>query len=121
MVNFDEWGGFYDHVVPPRVRDDTVGAPPGPHPDYEQLGFRVPCIVMSRWSPRRIVSDGPYEHCSILRMIEWRWDLEPMTLRDRSARNLAEVLDFSLDRAPVTLPAFSAPEPQACPAGTEPG
>ena len=44
VLNFDEWGGYYDHVVPPQVQDDTVGAPPGPHPDYRQLGFRVPCV-----------------------------------------------------------------------------
>jgi len=43
-------------------------------------------------------------------MIEWRWDLEPMTARDRDARNLAEVLDFGSVRDAVTLPAFD-PEP----------
>ncbi len=114
VVNFDEWGGFYDHVVPPQVEDDTVGPPPGPNPDYKQLGFRVPCIVISPWSPKTVVSAGPYEHCSILRMIEWRWGLEPLTLRDKQAKNLAEVLDFSLSRAPAKLPAFTAPAPVAC-------
>src|SRR4051812_20489100 len=102
VVNFDEWGGFYDHVVPPRVIDDTVRAaltPAGnPVPDYQQLGFRVPCIVASPWSPAKVVSDGPYEHTSVLKMIEWRWGLAPLTQRDANARNLAEVLDFSTPR-----------------------
>jgi phospholipase C len=115
VVNFDEWGGFYDHVVPPRVADDNVNPNPGPHPDYGQLGFRVPCVVASPWSPQTVVKRGPYEHCSILRMIEWRWGLEPMTLRDRTAKNLAETLDFSLHRPPVKLPRFTAPAPVACP------
>jgi phospholipase C len=114
VINFDEWGGFYDHVVPPTVQDDNVNPNPGPHPDYHQLGFRVPCIVVSPWSARRVVHDGPFEHCSILRMVEWRWDLEPMTLRDRTAKNLAEVLDFSLGRAAVELPAFTPPPVTAC-------
>jgi phospholipase C len=119
VINFDEWGGFYDHVVPPKVQDDNVNPNPGPHPDYRQLGFRVPCIVASPWSAPRVVHDGPYEHCSILRMVEWRWGLEPMTLRDRTARNLAEVLDFSRRRRAVELPAFTAPPVTAC--TTHPG
>jgi phospholipase C len=102
VVNFDEWGGFYDHVVPPKVVDDTVKAEKtadgAPHPDYTQLGFRVPCIVASPWSKQQVIHDGPYEHTSVLNMIEWRWGLEPLTERDKHARNLAEVLDFSTTR-----------------------
>jgi phospholipase C len=99
VVNFDEWGGFFDHVAPPKVVDDTKRAaltPAGaPVPDYTQLGFRVPCIVASPWSKAKVVHDGPYEHTSVLKMIEWRWGLPPLTARDANARNLAEVLDFS--------------------------
>ena len=102
VVNFDEWGGFFDHVPPPKVIDDTVKAemtPDGaPHPDYTQLGFRVPCIVASPWSKQQVLHDGPYEHTSVLKMIEWRWGLDPLTERDRNALNLAEVLDFSSTR-----------------------
>ena len=34
------------------------------------------------------------DHTSVLRMIEWRWGLAPLTVRDQTANNLAEVLDF---------------------------
>ena len=119
VINFDEWGGFYDHIVPPTVEDDNVNPNPGPHPDYHQLGFRVPCIVVSPWSPATIVSDGPYEHCSILRMIEWRWGLEPMSRRDKTAKNLATTMDFSMKRTPAKLPKFTAPVPVACPPGSQ--
>ena len=119
VINFDEWGGFYDHIVPPTVEDDNVNPNPGPHPDYHQLGFRVPCIVVSPWSPATIVSDGPYEHCSTLRMIEWRWALEPMSLRDKTAKNLATTMDFSMKRAPAKLPKFTAPVPVTCPPGSQ--
>ena len=64
-------------------------------PDYTQLGFRVPCIVASPWSKKQVVHAGPYEHTSVLKMIEWRWGLPPLTARDANARNLAEVLDFT--------------------------
>ncbi len=41
-----------------------------------------------------MVHGGPHEHTSILKMIEWRWGLEPRTTRDRKDRNLVEVLNF---------------------------
>jgi phospholipase C len=115
VINFDENGAFYDHVVPPACIDDNVNPNPGPHPNYAQLGFRVPCIAVGPFAPQRIVSDGPYEHCSILRMIEWRWGLEPMTARDKNAKNLAEALDFSTTRPALQLPAFTPPPNVQCP------
>jgi phospholipase C len=112
VLNFDESGGFFDHVNPPTVQDDTVkpAAMTLMFPTVTQLGFRVPCIAMGPFAPRKIESGGPYEHCSVLRMIEWRWGLEPMTLRDKNATNLAQALDFTTRRDPITLPAFT-PEP----------
>jgi phospholipase C len=114
VLNFDEHGGFFDHVPPPAVTDHTVLPSPGPAPDLKRLGFRVPCVVMGPFAPGRVVHTGPYEHCSILRMIEWRWDLEPMTARDRNATNLAEVLDFSAHRKPAVLPSFDPGPPMQC-------
>ncbi len=101
VLTFDEHGGFYDHVVPPRVVDDNAltGGP-----DFKRLGFRVPCVVGGPFAPARLARGGPYEHCSILNMIEWRWNLPAMTARDKNANNLARVLDFSARRQPVTLP-----------------
>jgi phospholipase C len=114
VLNFDEHGGFFDHVAPPACQDDTVQVGAGPHPDLKRLGFRVPAIAMGPFAPRKIEKAGPYEHCSVLRMIEWRWGLEPMRLRDRTAKNLADALDFSSRREAIALPAFSAPDPQLC-------
>ncbi len=110
VLNFDESGGFFDHVAPPRVEDHTVLPGPGPKPDLKRLGFRVPAVAMGPFAPQRLDQSGPYEHCSILKMIEWRWGLEPMTVRDRRAKNLADALDFSARRDPITLPDFD-PEP----------
>jgi phospholipase C len=109
VLTFDEHGGFYDHVVPPAVRDDNANPNPGPHPDYGRLGFRVPTVVISPFAPKRVDASGPYEHCSILRMIEWRWDLEPMHARDRYAKNLVDVLDLDAHRTPVDVPRETPP------------
>jgi phospholipase C len=118
VLNFDESGGFFDHVVPPTAEDDTVMQGPGPWPDLGRLGFRVPCIAMGPFAPQKIEKAGPYEHCSVLKMIEWRWDLEPMTLRDRTAKNLAEALDFSDRREPLDLPVHTPAPAEEC---TDPG
>jgi phospholipase C len=105
VVTFDEWGGFYDHVPPPRVIDNTnpanvmhTGDSTTPTdgrliPDYRQLGFRVPGIVVSNLArPHQVGHAGPFEHCSSLALIESTFGLTPLTARDRHARNLREVL-----------------------------
>src|SRR5262245_50621940 len=104
VVTFDEWGGFYDHVPPPHVIDDTdpstvdhTGDSTEPTdgrlvPDYTQLGFRVPTIVVSNLAQARVVHDGPYEHASTLKMIESTFGLRALTARDANAHDLGRVL-----------------------------
>ena len=75
-------------------------------------------LAAATFAPRERVSHVVFDHTSILRMIEWRWGLEPMSRRDRTAKNLAERLDFSIRRPPVTLPDFTPPDPVACPPGS---
>jgi phospholipase C len=93
VINYDEWGGFFDHV-PPTVApmpfaDQAAGNQDG------LRGFRTPCLIVSPFARRGYVSSLEVDHTSILRMIEWRWHLAPLTVRDQTANNLAEVLDFS--------------------------
>jgi phospholipase C len=88
IITFDEWGGFFDHV-PPTSAPDTNPALTG------LRGFRVPCLVVSPLASRGAVAHGLYDHTSILKLIEWRWGLAPLTPRDSAANNLAEVLDFT--------------------------
>ncbi|GAC1597577.1 MAG: hypothetical protein NVS3B21_22300 [Acidimicrobiales bacterium] len=118
VINYDEWGGFYDHVRPPRARD--AGETPGVlKTDHGQRGFRVPCFVISPFSRPGFVSHRVYDHTSILRMIEWRWQLPALTIRDATAHNLAEVLDFGATTlAPaITLPPDYTPISPPCPPG----
>jgi phospholipase C len=104
VITFDEWGGFFDHVPPPRVIDDTdpatvdhTGDSTTPTdgrlvPDYTQLGFRVPTIVVSNLAPARVEHHGPFEHTSTLKLIVSTFGLQPLTARQINARDLGSVL-----------------------------
>jgi phospholipase C len=105
VINFDEWGGFFEHVPPSLAPIPAADAALG---SDGRRGFRVPALVVSPWSPRATVAHGLYDHTSVLKMIEWRWNLRPLTVRDSSANNLAEVLDFS--RVNNTAPQFNVPD-----------
>jgi phospholipase C len=115
VVNFDEWGGFFDHVPPPRAI-----APNNVDPDLVNgkalLGIRVPTVVASPFSvgdPNDpSVSALVFDHTSVLKLIEWRWGLPPLTARDASndVANLAYALNFDHPNASVpTLPQPNAP------------
>ena len=114
VINFDEWGGFFDHIPPPRaqaanaVDTDIIDG-------KTLLGFRLPVVIASPFTrgnalnPR--ISSLVYDHTSILKLIEWRWNLAPLTPRDASSdiNNLAYALNF--DRPQATVP--SLPKPNA--------
>jgi phospholipase C len=136
VINYDEWGGFFDHVPPTRI---TAGIPAGASPSMGVdtdlnsqgkvlSGFRVPCIIVSPFSriggKQAAVSHNFYDHTSVLKLIEWRWGLEHMSQRDASLDpadpgNLATALNFT---KPVTkvpkLPKLPPFTPTACAAST---
>ncbi len=116
VVNFDEWGGFFDHVAPPSAPIPPADAAVG---SDGLMGFRVPALVIAPWAPRGTVSHEVYDHTSVLKMIEWRWELPPLTVRDAGANNLAHTLDF--DAPNLAAPRFTVPGgpfPQLCISGT---
>ena len=74
-----------------------------------------PVLVVSPFAKREHVSSIVLDHTSILSMIEWRWGLEPLTVRDATANNLAEVLQFARpDFAAKQLDVPSGPFGQLC-------
>ncbi|MGZ4436992.1 MAG: alkaline phosphatase family protein [Nocardioidaceae bacterium] len=113
VITYDEWGGFFDHVRPPRLPDDHDTGPHGKD-DHAQAGFRVPCIVLSPFARPGHVGHNQYDHSSILKMVEWRHGLAPLTRRDRAARNLAESFDFRHPQPPPPLPLVLDPGPHVC-------
>jgi phospholipase C len=120
VINRDEWGGFFDHVVPPRVI-----APNAVDSDLVNgqalLGCRVPTIIVSplaRGNPAKPrINSLLYDHTSVLKLIEWRWDLEPLTARDASdeVANLAFALNFmAQDTSLPALPEIAEPPLDPC-------
>jgi phospholipase C len=93
VICYDEWGGFFDHVAPPTAvtseRDRAAGNADG------RLGFRVPCMIVSPYARRKHIANAQLDHTSVLRMIETRWKLTPLTERDRSATSLADMLTLN--------------------------
>ena len=100
IITFDEWGGFYDHVPPTLAPLSQIERDAGNTSGLR--GFRVPTLLVSPFVKRRTVSSKIYDHASILRLIESRWNLQPLALRDASANNLMDELD-------LTTPIVSAP------------
>ena len=102
---YDEWGGFFDHVVPPRVPD--LRSSSDINKDFGQMGFRIPAILVSPYARRGHVDHSIYGFESILKMIRYRFGLAPLTPRDLYANNIASAFDF--DHPRFDLPALPTP------------
>ena len=107
IITYDEHGGFYDHVVPPKTVSPGDKDKYNLHGfDFEQLGVRVPAVVISPFIPKNIIDHTLYDHASIPATWEALTDLPPLTNRDAAANNLTALLSLSAPRAdtPTILP-----------------
>ena len=89
IVTYDENGGLYDHVAPPVV--DEWGP-----------GLRVPALIISPYARRGYVDHTRYDTTSIMKFIEWRWNLPAVASRDAGATNLLNAFDFT--QSPALAP-----------------
>jgi phospholipase C len=98
FITWDDFGGLYDHVPPPQV--DQLG-----------LGPRAPLLIVSPFAKRGYVSHTTYEQSSVLKFIERRYGLQPLTARDHGASDMLDSFDFvQLPQLPLIL------SPRQCPA-----
>ncbi len=111
---YDEGGGYYDHVPPPKaVKPDSVAPklastdPPGAV--FNRYGFRVPSGIVSPFAKPDYVSSVVHDFTSILKLIETKWNLPALTYRDANAVNLLDSIDL------VSEPAFLVPPTLATP------
>jgi phospholipase C len=114
VITFDEWGGFFDHVSPPNSPVPPIEEQAG---NYDGLrGFRIPTLLISPFARRRHVSSVVYDHASLLKLIEWRWGLDPLSVRDEQANNLALSLDWDHpDTAAPVMDVISGTYGAPCP------
>jgi phospholipase C len=114
FLTHDEHGGFYDHVAPPPAcppddikpvitsAGDTIDA------GFDMAGVRVVLIAVSPYSKPGYVGHHFYDHTSITRFIEARYDLPALTARDANAEPLTDLFDFSSAPAFLTAPSIAA-------------
>ena len=83
FVQWDDWGGLYDHVAPE-------------YKDRDSLGFRVPLLVISPYAKQDHVSHVHYETASVLRFAEDLYGLDQLAAADKRATSpAADCFDFS--------------------------
>lgn len=85
IVTFDENGGFWDHVPPPKI--DRWGP-----------STRVPTVIISPYAKKGFIDHTIYDSTAILKLIELRFGLECLGDRDKKSKDLTNAFDF--DGAP---------------------
>ncbi len=110
VVTYDEHGGFYDHVPPPTIADDTAtkfpvdenGNSTAGYMDaggkmvhgFDQLGFRVPTLVIGPYVKKGYVSPVEYNHASALKHLGTAFGLEDLNPRMAASADLADCIDM---------------------------
>jgi phospholipase C len=102
LWSYDDWGGWYDHVRPPKV--DAYG-----------YGFRGPALLVSPYARRGFVDDTTLDFTSVLKFIEQNWGLAPLARRDARANSIAGAFDFSRPPRPPQLLAADFRPPRYTP------
>jgi phospholipase C len=98
VLTWDDFGGFYDHVAPPKV-------------NYISFGPRVPTIVISPYARPHFVDHSQMDFTSVLKFIEQDYRLPALTSLDRHAHSLLSSLNFhGAPLKPLVL------TPRTCPA-----
>ena len=112
LITYDEHGGNYDHLPPPSGAvppDNSVGEFGF---DFSRFGVRIPALLISPriaagtvFRPR----SGVVDHTSVLKTIELRWGLPPLTARDKAAPDLGDVLSLARPRTDDPLKGVQIP------------
>jgi phospholipase C len=110
VITYDEHGGFYDHVAPGKIADDTAtrfpldenGNPTGEYTDstgrmvhgFDQLGFRVPAMVIGPYAKQAYVSSVEYNHVSALKHLGTAFGLPDLNPRMAASNDLSDCIDM---------------------------
>ncbi len=91
FLTWDDFGGFYDHVPPPQT-DGQFG-----------LGPRVPFLIISPYALTGHISKTQYDFTSVLKFIEERFGLPPLTTMDANANDTTDSFDFTQTPLPPLI------------------
>ncbi len=106
VVTYDEWGGFYDHVVPGFAPISDKEARLG---NDGRLGFRVPCAIVGPRAHGGRVSHLDLDPTSFLNMVAWRFGIQSVGARRDWSTNMAYALDFE-NPPNYSAPSFRVPK-----------
>ncbi|MEI9982594.1 MAG: alkaline phosphatase family protein [Aliidongia sp.] len=103
VINYDEWGGFADHVAPPMApvsaHEASIGNVDTPlNPDgtgMAYLGFRVPCLLIGPRVSRGFLAHDQFDANAILNFITWRFGLQGLGIRATTSGNIGTAIDFT--------------------------
>ena len=107
ILSYDEGGGLYDHVaahtavspdgIAPKDLEpgDICTKTTGPTCNFTYTGFRVPLIVISPYAKKHYVDHNYADHTAILKLIETRFNLPPLTKRDAAQINMSSFFNFN--------------------------
>eukprot|EP01080_Neovahlkampfia_damariscottae_P000514 gene514-8027_t len=122
MITFDEHGGTYDHVPPPKATPPDQFGPGQFGFDFYRFGVRVPTIIVSAYTKPNTIINDVLSHTSMMRTIRKNWDIDqPLTLRDEYVQPIPdEAFDLEKPRMapknpqdkmdwPITFPRFYNP------------
>jgi len=113
VLMYDEHGGFYDHVPPPLAMapgDNWIAGLNRHGFTFEQLGVRIPAVIISPYVKRGIIDHTVFDHASISATLAALFKLPTLTNRDKKAATLGHLFSVEQPRddAPLTLPAPAA-------------
>jgi phospholipase C len=117
ILTYDEHGGFYDHVLPPRITKAEWPADVRHQDGFTRRGPRVPAILISPFTQTRSVFHGTMDHCSILKFLE-AWlgvDMKQNRVRSSEIKSVADAIPDVVPQhvSPPRLPALPAGPPMA--------
>ena len=123
ILTYDEAGGMYDHVLPqPMPNPDGISPVDltstdacyndysNPVCNFQYTGYRIPLLVVSPFTKKNYISHTVMDYTAILKLIETRFSLQPLTQRDAAQPDMTEFFDFT--NVPWATPPSNIPSQQ---------
>ncbi len=103
FVTWDDWGGWYDHVIPPDVETwNGDGANPSYNGTQFRYGSRVGCLVLGPYAKAGYISHALHSHVSLVKFCEDAFGVGSINARDAAANGMVDCFDFA--QSPVPPP-----------------